>query len=336
MHSFFNDPRELTNEEIKDIINKFINAAKIAGKAGFDGVQFGNLRVVFIYKTQTGCYRVSSDTVVVASTTLKRGKYFSSKRSLVGILSLAWYNDRKWVKEEVMAFQSSDELQLLLEKVTAEQAEVRTSKRSLTLAANRTYNIYVAFSLLLSIISILLLFANGPVWAKGICVSLLLVSLIGLLYNKYRHMVRSKVLEKSWKDLRQEEERLRHELVKILDEESRYVIRERFKVAGTSYQQEQLEKLLARVQADPTYEGLEQVRLVPEPDNAYDDKALQVYIADRLVGYVPQVLTQRLVRYIGNDRYLMSGRARLYHSQHGTGQTYIGVEVDFKLLEKHA
>ena len=39
VRSFFNDPRELTNEEIKDIINKFINAAKIAEKAGFDGVQ---------------------------------------------------------------------------------------------------------------------------------------------------------------------------------------------------------------------------------------------------------------------------------------------------------
>ena len=37
--SMFNTPRALTITEIKDIINKFINTAKIAKKAGFTGVQ---------------------------------------------------------------------------------------------------------------------------------------------------------------------------------------------------------------------------------------------------------------------------------------------------------
>ena len=234
-----------------------------------------------------------------------------------------------------MAFQTSDEVQILLEKLTGEREEVRRRKRALTLSANRTYNIYVSLSLLLSIACILLLFSGGPAWAKGICAGLLVLLFLGLFYNKSRHMVRSKELEKIWQSIRLEEQRLRQDLAKILDEESRYVFHERFKVAGASYQQEHLEKLLYQVHTEKSYALLDQVRLQPEPDNAYDENALQVYILDDLVGYVPQSLVQRLARYIGNERYLISGQARLYDSQHGTGQTYIGVEIDLKLLEKH-
>ncbi|WP_027107845.1 NADH:flavin oxidoreductase/NADH oxidase family protein [Lacticigenium naphthae] len=37
--AFFNKPRTLTNKEIKELINKFVNTAAIAKKAGFTGVQ---------------------------------------------------------------------------------------------------------------------------------------------------------------------------------------------------------------------------------------------------------------------------------------------------------
>lgn len=44
---FFNAPRELRGEEIPEIISRFVNAAVVLEKAGFDGVQVRSFHSFF-------------------------------------------------------------------------------------------------------------------------------------------------------------------------------------------------------------------------------------------------------------------------------------------------
>ena len=232
-----------------------------------------------------------------------------------------------------MVFETSADVQTLLAKVTQEEEQLQTQLMAVEKRARRTYNIYVSISLFLVMASILLIFAEAPFLVRTTSTLFLLLSLIGIGYNKYKYVATSRSLDSHIQSLQEEKVQLGQKLSELLNEENRCVFHESFKVAGTSYQQDYLEQLLAQGQIDFT----NQVQLLPKSTSEEDEQEIQIYIQDGLVGYVPQTLTERLSRYLYNGRYFLSGRAKIYENQHGSHEkTHIGVEVELKLLEKHA
>lgn len=142
----------------------------------------------------------------------------------------------------------------------------------------------------------------------------------------------------------------------------------KFKVAGTSYNQENLDSLIKLLVTREDYIGdymtftnreirdsLERiykhsgcttvdVRYVEEPENEYDPNAIKIYIHELFIGYVPQKINSEIKKYLNNTELTIKSSAQIVGGKYKeysftqdkviTGLQKYGVEVSIKAISK--